>query len=191
MDILAINETLATFLISTIIIAVVLIIYFLMKLKQARRTESLITEADRTGKRNPLLLHPQFDLAACIGCGVCTKVCPEGDVLGLVNGKVAIVHGAQCIGIGECARECPVGAIVVGLGDISTRDDIPQLDENLQTNIPGIYIIGELSGMALIKNALSQGTKVIDHFKTIATPETHVVIVGAGPAGMTAALRCT
>ncbi|MFQ6610058.1 MAG: NAD(P)-binding domain-containing protein [Fidelibacterota bacterium] len=191
MDILALNETFVTFLIGTIIIAVVLSIYFMMKLKHARRTKSLITEAEQKGKRNPLLLHPQFDLSACIGCGVCTKVCPEGDVLGLVNGKVAIVNGAQCIGIGECARECPVGAIVVGLGDISTRDDIPQLDENLQTNIPGIYIIGELSGMALIKNALFQGTKVIDHINTIKTPETHVVIVGAGPAGMTAALRCT
>ncbi|NQU68221.1 MAG: NAD(P)-binding domain-containing protein [Candidatus Marinimicrobia bacterium] len=190
MDILALNETLVTYLFGTSIIAIVLGVYFFMKFRQARRTISLISEADKTGKRNPLLLHPQFDLAACIGCGVCTKVCPEGDVLGLVNGKVAIVHGARCIGIGECARECPVGAIIIGLGDISTRDDIPQLSENLESNIPGLFVIGELTGMALIKNALAHGTSVIDHIHATGSENAHVVIIGAGPAGMTAALRC-
>ncbi len=162
-----------------------------MKLRTARRTSALITESESLGKRKPLLLHPQFNLAECIGCGVCTKVCPEGDVLGLVNGKVAIVNGAHCIGIGECARECPVGAITIGLGDISTRDDIPQLNDDLETNIPGLFIIGELSGMALIRNAVDHGTRVIDYIHEHRSGKPYVLIVGAGPAGMTAALRCT
>ena len=101
--------------------------------------------------------YPLIDTNRCIGCATCVDACPEGDVLGVVMGKATVINGARCIGHGQCALACPVGAIEVGLGDVTARDDIPLLDENNQTNIPGLWIAGELSGFALINNAVDQG----------------------------------
>jgi putative YpdA family bacillithiol system oxidoreductase len=119
--------------------------------------------------------------------------CPEGDVLGLIDGKATIIHGSHCVGHAKCAENCSVGAIEVGLGDISQREDIPQLTEYYESNIPGIYIIGELSGLALIRNAISHGITAVDHIhRTLngGKGDHHpIVIVGAGPAGLSAALR--
>jgi len=136
--------------------------------------------------------YPLIDAGACIGCGTCVAACPEGDVLGVVMGKAVVINGARCIGHGKCAEVCPVGAIKVGLGDITKRDDIPVLDEFNQTTVPGIWIAGELSGFALINNAVEQGRRVMEAIAARpANRNTEVldaVIVGAGPAGMSAGL---
>jgi thioredoxin reductase (NADPH) len=160
--------------------------------------------------------YPLIDAGACIGCGTCVAACPEGDVLGVVMGKAVVINGARCIGHGKCAEACPVGAIKVGLGDITKRDDIPLLDEHNQTNVPGIWIAGELSGFALINNAVEQGRRVMERIAEVRGPVASavagvpgenlgatlgatldkapgdatldVVVVGAGPAGMSAGL---
>src|SRR5271169_6200310 len=65
-------------------------------------------------------------------------------------------------------------------------------DENYRTNIEGLYIVGELGGIGLIRNAIEQGKKAIEHIASI--PRTShegvfdVAIIGAGPAGIGAAL---
>ncbi len=135
--------------------------------------------------------YPLIDAGACIGCGTCVAACPEGDVLGVVLGKAVVINGARCIGHGKCAEACPVGAIKVGLGDITKRDDIPLLDEHNQTTVPGIWIAGELSGFALINNAVEQGRRVMERIAANSSPGAgilDVVVVGAGPAGMSAGL---
>ncbi len=137
--------------------------------------------------------YPQMDVGACIGCGTCVAACPEGDVLGIVLGKAVVINGARCIGHGRCAEACPVGAIVVGLGDVTRRDDIPLLDEHGQTSVEGVWIAGELSGFALISNAVAQGRRVMERIAATRGPARDdgvpdAVIVGAGPAGLTAAL---
>jgi thioredoxin reductase len=86
-----------------------------------------------------------------------------------------------------------VGALKVGLGDIKTRADIPILSAFNETTVPGIFIAGELGGLSLIRNAISQGHMVIDEIaRRIGRPGASdiydVVIVGAGPAGISAAL---
>jgi len=68
--------------------------------------------------------------------------------------------------------------------------DIPQVDPDFETNIPGIFIAGELGGMGLIRNAIRQGVHAV---RTIATrprgkAELDLVIIGAGPAGIAASL---
>ena len=163
-----------------------------MKKKEARTKERLKeTRSKRQDKA--LLQHPIINRSLCIGCGICVDSCPEGNVLGLIDGKATIIHGSHCVGHGKCAENCPVGAIEVGLGDISQREDIPQLSEHFETNIPGIFIIGELSGLALIKNAISHGITAMDHIYQSnpedSKAEFDVVIIGAGPAGLSAALR--
>mgnify|MGYP001829227328 CR=1 FL=1 len=136
--------------------------------------------------------YPLIDAGACIGCGTCVAACPEGDVLGVVTGKAVVINGARCIGHGKCAEACPVGAIKVGLGDITKRDDIPLLDEHNQTSVPGIWIAGELSGFALINNAVEQGRRVMERIASDPASDDaavlDAVVVGAGPAGMSAGL---
>ena len=141
----------------------------------------------------PMAQHPLIDESLCMGCGSCAAACPEGDVLGIVYGKAKMLNPLRCVGHGECARACPVGAIQIGLGDIRRRNDLPLLNDDLQTNIENLYIAGELGGLSLIHNAVSQGKSVIEHIAASAehTAEPNVfdvAIIGAGPAGLSAAL---
>jgi len=193
MDILNLSENTDTIILAVIIILAALIPYIYSIVKKEKKIRKLYRHAVDEGTDKPLLQHPIFDLAACIGCGVCTEVCPEGQVLGIINGKVAIVNGAHCVGHGECARHCPVGAIKIGLGDISTREDIPTLSGDYETTVPGIYIAGELGGLALIRNAIEQGVEVVDAIARKAAEtnqKENILIIGAGPAGIAAALQC-
>jgi thioredoxin reductase (NADPH) len=119
------------------------------------------------------------------------KVCPEGDVLGIIAGKAALIHGAKCVGHGLCATACPVNAIELLLAAPGRSAEIPVLDDRLQTNVPGVYIIGELGGQGLIRNAVRQGAAVIDEIAAKLPPhdaEFDVAIVGAGPGGLAAGL---
>jgi len=141
----------------------------------------------------PMAQHPQIDESLCVGCGACVAACPEGDVLGIVYGKAKMLNPLRCVGHGACASACPVGAISIGLGDVSRRSDLPLLDDAYQTNIPGIYIAGELGGLSLVHNAVNQGKKIVEHIaaspvRTSDARVKDVVIVGAGPAGLSAAL---
>lgn len=147
------------------------------------------------GMDRPVGQYPLIDAGACIGCGTCVSACPEHDVLGIVMGRAVVINGARCIGHGKCAEACPVGAIRIGLGDITKRDDIPVLTPEGQTTVPGVWIAGELSGYALINNAVAQGRAVMEAIAKARGPRLEgpselldVVIVGAGPAGMSAGL---
>ena len=137
---------------------------------------------------------------ACIGCGACITVCPEGDVLALVNGKATIINGHKCIGHGLCAEECPVGAITMVMAKPSSGADLPMISEEHETSVENLFIAGELGGLALIKNAVNQGRdsmdviaqRIGDRSAGSANQEVlDVVIVGAGPAGISASLRAS
>ncbi len=186
-------ELLLSWGIGLLIILVFLIPYIKGMKKKEARTRERLKETQLKRQDKALLQHPIINRSLCIGCGICVDSCPEGDVLGLIDGKATIIHGSHCVGHGKCAENCPVGAIEVGLGDISQREDIPQISKNFETNISGIYIIGELSGLALIKNAISHGVKAVNHIQETQpediSAEFDVVIIGAGPAGLAAALQ--
>jgi putative YpdA family bacillithiol system oxidoreductase len=172
---------------------VVFLTYFIRVRGQRLKDEKRKKEAESLGTDKPLNQYPQIDYYRCIGCGACVSACPEGGVLGLVHGKATIINGLKCVGHGMCAEACPVNGIKVGLGDIKTRDDIPILSASNETNLPGIYIAGELGGLALIKNAITQGNKVVNEIAERSVNDSSedcfdVAIVGAGPAGLSAAL---
>jgi thioredoxin reductase len=104
-----------------------------------------------------------------------------------------LLEAANCIGHGACKEVCPVGAITLVFGTEHRGVDIPQVDDNFETNVPGIYIAGELGGMGLIRNAIEQGKKATQALaKKLPKSSQHdyqVVIVGAGPAGIAATLQ--
>jgi len=179
----------------TVLLIVIFVIPYYVKYRKAiKKDNKNLDEAIRLGAEKAIAQHPQIDALKCIGCGACVDACPEGSVLGIVSGKAVIINGLKCVGHGLCEEACPVEGIKVGLGDVSKRDDMPLVDEHYQTNVPGVYIAGELGGLALIKNAIRQGTVATDHIAKNIKPSkdtsvSDVVIVGAGPAGLSSALN--
>ena len=97
--------------------------------KEARAREA----AAKSGLRSdgPRAQTPHVDITRCIGCGACVEVCPEGEVLGVIGGRAAIVNGAKCIGHGLCAEACPVGAIEIVMAPPGIAADIPALTAEL------------------------------------------------------------
>jgi thioredoxin reductase/NAD-dependent dihydropyrimidine dehydrogenase PreA subunit len=181
--------------VSLAVVAAIVLPYVLAFRRRRHADRSRKEEAVRLGVDRPHAQFPFIDPMRCIGCGTCVDACPEGDVLGIVGGTATVVNGLRCVGHGRCEIACPVGAIEVGLGDLKSRMDIPVLDEWHQTTVPGVFVAGELGGLALVKNAIAQARKVVDHVARLAPASRaasggdvlDVAIVGAGPAGLTAA----
>lgn len=179
--------------------ALVLVGRWQAALEKERTAENLrrLGEAKAKGADKAIAQYPLVDAAACLGCGSCVAACPEHDVLGLVDGVAKVIHGAHCVGHGKCEEACPVGAIKVGLGDVSARADIPLLSPAQESSVPGVFVIGELGGIALIRNAVEQGTRAVEEIarrrrELPAAPEPGVrdlIVIGAGPAGLAAAFR--
>jgi thioredoxin reductase (NADPH) len=146
------------------------------------------------GMTEPASLHPIIDAALCLGCGACVKACPEQphhEVLGLINGKAALVGPTDCIGHGACKTVCPFDAITLVFGTERRGLDIPVLKPTFESNVPGVYVAGELGGMGLIKNALTQGQQALEAIAKAGVKRPgalDVLIVGAGPAGLAASL---
>ncbi|MDD5030071.1 MAG: NAD(P)-binding domain-containing protein [Rhodoferax sp.] len=171
------------------VIALVILLY----LRRQRRVHSahraVFQEAIQTGLNEPPSLHPVVDPTRCMGSGACAKACPE-KALGVVDGKMALINAAHCIGHGACLAACPVEAIKLVFGTEKRGIDIPNISPEFETNVPGVYIAGELGGMGLIRKAAEQGRQAMDAIRKRAgaTADFDVVIVGCGPAGISAGL---
>ncbi len=176
--------------------AIVLVVgYQLWSSRRSAKAEDAAHERhQQVLERNvqPVSLHPRVDLGACIGSGACVTSCPEKDVLAVIDGKAKLVNPTACIGHGECLRACPVDAISLVIGTEKRGVDIPLLATDFQTNVPGLYIIGELGGMGLIYNAMTQGLQCIRAITAKPPAKAdgvhQLAIVGAGPAGLACAL---
>jgi thioredoxin reductase (NADPH) len=151
-------------------------------------------QAVESGLNEPASLHPAIDTLQCIGCGACVMACPEQPehhVLGLIEGKAHLIGPTQCIGHGACRAACPVGAIELVFGTATRGVDLPRVTPWFETNVPGIFVAGELGGMGLIRNAVEQGRQAVEQIHA-RRPRTgdglDLIIVGAGPAGFAASL---
>lgn len=184
-----------TTIISMLIIAVAIGIYVYITGRRSRKTRGKIEKARKYGLHEPVSIHPYFDPGLCIGSGACIKACPEKDVIGLVSGRGSLVNASHCVGHGACAQACPVGAITLVFGTETRGVDIPYVTPNFETNVKGVFIVGELGGMGLIKNATVQGREAMEYISCLLKSDERkgdgvydVLVVGAGPAGISASL---
>jgi thioredoxin reductase (NADPH) len=177
-------------------LVVIWALYLGVRKKRDARNRSKQAEAREAGLTEPASLHPIIDPVKCLGCGACVRACPEVDaghaVLGLINDKAVVVEPTNCIGHGACKTACPFDAITLVFGTETRGVDLPRVGPDFQTNVPGLFIAGELGGMGLIRNAIEQGRQAIESVRRldgIGQPGAlDVVIVGAGPAGFSASL---
>jgi len=176
----------------TLLILGVLLIYILKQKRESKVVEAKIQQAKDDNSHEPVSLYPVIDPDRCIRSGACVAACPEDDILGIVNGKATIINASRCIGHGACFRACPVEAISLWIGTEKRGVDLPHVSQTFETNIPGIYIAGELGGMGLIRNAVAQGKEAVENivknFKKDSRATYDLIVVGAGPAGISATL---
>jgi thioredoxin reductase/NAD-dependent dihydropyrimidine dehydrogenase PreA subunit len=176
-----------------ILILTVMYIYIKKQKNESKIVEEKIAIAKADGVHEPVSLYPVVDTNRCIKSGACIKACPEEEILGIRNGKATLINASRCIGHGACMQACPVEAISLWIGTEKRGVDLPDVNPKFETNVSGIYIAGELGGMGLIRNAVAQGKEAVDNLaKTLSKDskaEYDVIVVGAGPAGISAALE--
>jgi len=198
-------ESLPVWLIGLVLVTVTMTPFVLHQRRKERRTTEAEARARKEGLHIPASLHPVVNTDLCIGTGSCIAACPEHDILGIRGGQAVEVAPANCIGHGLCERSCPVEAIQLVFGTAKRGVDIPRVRENYETNVPGLFIVGELGGMGLIRNAFEQGSQCVKGIagnggKGVRNGRNgssgalggkewlDLAVVGCGPAGLSAAL---
>jgi thioredoxin reductase (NADPH) len=186
-------ENIIVYSLAILICLAVVIIYLLRVKRKSKKVEAKIAKAKLEGIHEPVSLHPVVDPGKCIATGACITACPEKDILGIVNGKATPVNASHCIGHGACFHACPTQAITLVIGTEKRGVELPHVDKTFETNVPGIYIAGELGGMGLIKNSVTQGRQAVENIvkgmkKHHDETQYDLVVVGAGPAGIAATL---
>jgi thioredoxin reductase len=170
-------------------LVIVLFIYFRKRGRQEKEAIEEFNEVMEAGLTEPSSLHPLIDPTKCLGSASCVSACPEG-AIGIIKGKAVLIHPTVCIGHGACMTACPHDAISLVFGTEKRGMDIPKVSPTFETNVPGIFIAGELGGMGLIRKSATQGAQAIDAISKLkgSSNPLDVVIIGAGPAGLAGSL---
>jgi thioredoxin reductase/ferredoxin len=174
----------------------VLLMAVFTALSARKKHKAVVAPAAVVGPR--VLVHDIND-DRCTGCDACVAVCPT-NVLDLVANKSRVLRFHDCIQCEACMFACPTEALVMfPEGAIPPPLKVPEVDENFQTIVPGQYLIGEVAGKPLVKNAANLGRSVVEHMLAtglrggaIGRSDTivDVAIIGSGPGGLSAALTC-
>lgn len=171
----------------------IIYIYIRKLKKESADVGEKIEKAIETGSHEPASLYPYIDEDNCIKSGACVIACPEKEIIGIRNGRATLINASRCIGHGACFHSCPVEAISLRIGTEKRGIDLPHVNKNFETNVHGMFIAGELGGMGLIKNSVEQGRQAAE-FVYESIDKDHkadydLVIIGAGPAGISASLQ--
>lgn len=175
-------------------LAAIFAFYLYCQNKRDKESRAILEKHAVAGCVAPISLHPAIDPAKCMGCASCVRACPEKNVLGIINRQAALITPSKCIGHGACRTACPFGALTLVFGTEKCGVDIPCVRPNFETNVPGIFIAGELGGMGLVRNAIEQGRQAMEAICAMVKNKEKkediydVAVVGAGPAGFSASL---
>ena len=185
-------EKFAVYAVAILFCGIIVFIYLRKQSKESKIVQAKIAKAKLEGTYEPVSLHPVVDEGSCIRTGACIAACPEKDILGISNGKAKTINASRCVGHGACFHACPTQAITLCIGTEQRGVELPHVSQSFETNVPGVFIAGELGGMGLIKNAVEQGRQAVENIVK-SLPKNHqathdLVIVGAGPAGISASL---
>ncbi|MDQ1522980.1 MAG: hypothetical protein QOE47_904, partial [Pyrinomonadaceae bacterium] len=148
--------------------------------------------------------HPVIEADRCIACQACVEACPH-DVFAMsasAAGKtIATVKNRElCIEDTSCQVACPINPpvclVINTIKPIPRRPAPARSDEYMSKEVQSCYLIGDVSGTPLIKNAANEGANVIDfiarELETTAPPAAAIdfdlAIIGIGPAGASAAV---
>ena len=143
-------------------------------------------------KAAPRKRLPVIDTNTCLGCYACVDACPYG-VLEVEKYVAVVARPDACCGLVLCEQRCPNGSLKMTDGEVIA--DRPRIDDTLQSpDVPGLYLAGDITGLPLIKNAILQGDRAAGHALDHAAKNSRdgvfdLCIVGAGPSGISAALR--
>jgi thioredoxin reductase/NAD-dependent dihydropyrimidine dehydrogenase PreA subunit len=185
-------ENILIYSVTILLCVIVVAIYLRKKSRESKVVEEKIRKAKDEGLHEPISLHPVVDVNRCIQTGACISACPEHDILGIRNGKATIINASRCIGHGACFHACPTEAISLRIGTEFRGVELPHVSANFESNVPGIFIAGELGGMGLIKNAVEQGRQAVENiiksFNKDHKADYDLIIIGAGPAGISGCL---
>jgi thioredoxin reductase (NADPH) len=191
-----------TFVVPAVLGGIAIAVMLLVSSAASRRARR---EAAKPPAESRILVHSIND-DRCTGCDACVAVCPT-NVLDLLNNKSRVVRFQDCIQCEACMWACPTEALVMHPeGTQPPPLVMAELDANFQTAVPGQYLIGEVAGKPLVKNAANMGRGVVEHMlseglRPTAAPAGNgaagagsapvdVLIVGSGPGGLSAALSC-
>jgi thioredoxin reductase/NAD-dependent dihydropyrimidine dehydrogenase PreA subunit len=141
---------------------------------------------------------PIIDASRCLGCRACVDACAF-DVLEVERFVAQVVRPDACCGAITCELACPNGSLtLVPVDGEGSRGGGPRphLDASLESpDAPMVFLAGDLTGVPLIKHAIRQGRLVAEEVAaklrgSARVPDVYdLVIVGAGPAGLSATLR--
>jgi thioredoxin reductase/Pyruvate/2-oxoacid:ferredoxin oxidoreductase delta subunit len=170
-------------------LAAALFVYLWSRRSREADALAVMRTAEQAGLTEPATIHPVIDPSICVGSGACVRACPE-KTLAIVKGKGHQINPSACIGHGACAAACPVEAIHLVFGSARRGIEIPYVKPNFESNVDGLFIAGELGGVGLIRKAAEQGRQAMRAIgeRRAANGELDVVIVGAGPAGISSTL---
>lgn len=158
--------------------------------------------ADRHGvarliRKGPVLGRLSFAVA-CRTCvdHRCFHACGFNAISVAPNEEVKINQN-KCVGCAACFSACPNNVITMQEKAYTAADfpePMPWTDLEGRTNVPGLFLVGEATGAALIKVAINGGRKAVEVIASTLSPDrgvtdvADVAIAGAGPAGLSAGL---
>lgn len=155
--------------------------------RRKRRLRASATTANGAPRRLPIV-----DTTRCLGCHACADACPY-DVLEIKRYVAVVARPDACCGVGPCEERCPNGSLVLGP---SAANPVPPARAAPGLAVePGLYLAGDVTGGTLIRSALRQGVQVAHqaHDERRCRPpsagrDVDLLVIGAGPAGLAAAL---